>query len=272
MAEYKKHVVGEATKGITAGIVGALLLFAGQKWFSSDIEYKQSSRDAYLSAPLGQQGLTMAFDGKPLKNVSVVEFTIFNRTQKQIANADLVFLVEDQDPTAKLVSAGVIPPRGMSQAEVVEELPSRDPKARKFRIRILPKQQGSEYFHAVFVFDGDKSPPMSLSSASGDLPVIPYKQWRDTIAQLPFILALLAAMVLMQIVLPSLLEYFIAPRKHKKNVERFAAHAQELKKNGNLKSTDSGALVDAADIYASFTRPKASKFWSKLLPEQKFEY
>ena len=66
MAEYKKHVLGEGTKGITAGVVGALLLFIGQQWLNSDLEYKVATRDAYVSAPLGQQGLSMAFDGKPL--------------------------------------------------------------------------------------------------------------------------------------------------------------------------------------------------------------
>lgn len=272
MVEYKKHILGEATKGITAVVVGALLAFGGQKWLTSDIEYKQSSRDAYLSAPLGQQGLTMAFDGKPLKNVSVVEFTIVNRTSKQIANADLIFLVDDPDLSTKLVSAGVIPPRGISQAEAIEEEPSRDPKARKFRIKVLPKQQSSEYFHAVFVFDGEKAPAMSLSSATGDISVIPYQQWRDVISQLPLMLTLLLGMIFIQIAIPSLIDHFFQPRKHKKEVERFAEHAQDMSNKGELKSADPEALVDAAGIYASFSRPKPSRLWSKLLPAQKFEY
>ena len=152
MAEYKKHVLGEGTKGITAGVVGALLLFIGQQWLNSDLEYKVASRDAYVSAPLGQQGLSMAFDGKPLKNVSVVEFSIVNRTSKQISNAEFLFVVDDKtSPT--LVAGGVIAPRGMSSAEVVENLPTKEPNARKFRLKVVPKQRDNEYFHAVFVFD-----------------------------------------------------------------------------------------------------------------------
>ncbi len=272
MAEYKKHVLGEAVKGITAGLVGALLVLGGQKWFTSDLEFKQSSRDAYLSAPLGQQGLAMAFDGKPLKNVSIVEFTIINRTAKQIGNADLLFAIDDPDSNVTLVSGGVIPPKGMSPAETVEELPSKDPKARKFRIKVVPRQRDSEYFHAVFVFNGDKSPPMSVVSGSGEVSIAPYQQWKDNAAAFALLLGLVLLLASAQVVLSSLADYFLEPRKHNKQVERFAEHASQLQKQGDLKSKDAESLTDAAAIYASFSRPKPSKFWSRVLPAQRFEY
>lgn len=271
MAEYKKHVIGEATKGITAGIVGALLLFFGQQWLNSDLEFRKLSRDAYLSTPLGQQGLTMAFSGKPLKNVSVVEFSIVNRTSKQVANADLVFTVDDEEsPT--LVSGGVIPPRGMSAPETIEELPSKDAKAKKFRIKVAPKQRDSEYFHAVFVFEGDKAPSMSVSSASGDVSIVPYQKWKDTTAAVVVLLAIVCLWVAAQVAFMTLIDYFWEPRKHKKQVERFVEHAAELQRDRKLKSADPESLADAGTIYASFMRPKPSKFWSKVLPEQRFEY
>lgn len=271
MAEYNKHVLGEATKGFTAAIVGAILLWAGQHWLNSDLEFKRVSREGYLSAPLGQQGLTMAFDGKPLKNVSVVEFSIVNRTPKQVANADLVFTVNDNTDTS-LVSAGVIPPRGMSVAETIEELPSKDPMAHKFRIKVLPKQRDSEYFNAVFVFDGDKAPLMSISSVAGDVSIVPYQQWKDTITATFFALALLCLGLAAQFVFMSFIEYFLQPRRHKKEVEKFTKHAVELQQQKKLKSTGLDVLADAGTIYASFTRPKPSKFWSKVLPDQRFEY
>jgi hypothetical protein len=62
--EYRKHIFGEAVKGLTAAIVGALLLWGGQKWFTSDLEYRHTSRDSYLYTPLRQQGLTMAYEGE----------------------------------------------------------------------------------------------------------------------------------------------------------------------------------------------------------------
>lgn len=270
MAEYKKHVLGEATKGITAAIVGALILFVGQKSLNSDLEYKKTSRDAYLSAPLGQQGLTMAFGGKPIKNVSVVEFTLYNRTSKQIGNADLLFRIDDDAPTA-LVSGGIFPPKGMSTEETVEELPSKDEKAKKFRIKVMPKQDDSEYFHAVFVFNGNKAPAMSVSSASGEVAIGPYRQWMDNIAALAIVISFILAVVLSQLLFNSLVEYFAGPRKHRKQVERFAEHAEELNREGCLKSTDPVMLADARTIFASFTRPKPSRFWSKVLPDQRFE-
>lgn len=271
MAEYKKHIVGEATKGITAGVVGALLLLIGQQWFSSDLEFKQISRDGYLSATLGQQGLAMAFDGRPLKNVSIVEFTIFNRTSKQVANADFVFTVNG-DSRPALVSGGIIPPRGMSAAESVEELVSKDVNARKFRIKVLPKQRDTEYFHAVFVFDGDKAPSMSVSSVAGDVSIVPYQQWKDTTTGWLIVLGVMSLWVAVQVAVMSLIEYFWEPRKHKKQTERFAEHATQLVSEGKLKATTPNALADATSIYASFSRPKPSKLWSKVLPEQRFEY
>lgn len=271
MAEYKKHMFGEATKGVTSGIVGALLLFFGQQWLNSDLEYKVGSRDAYLSAPLGQQGLAMAFDGKPLNNVSVVEFSIVNRTAKQIGNADLVFVVDDKSsPT--LVAGGIIAPRGMSSSEIVETLPAKDPNARKFRLKVIPKQQNGEYFHAVFVFEGERAPNMTVSSTSGDVSIVPYQEWKDTIVASLFIGGFILIFVTAQITLTTLVDYFLDPRKHKKQVELFAKQAQKLHSEGKLKSTDTNALDDAETIYADFTRPKPSKFWSKVLPEQRYEY
>ena len=271
MAEYKKHVVGEVTKGITATIVGALLFLFGQQWLNSDLEFKQLSRNAYLSIPLGHQGLTMAFDGKPLKNVSVVEFSVINRTSKQIANADLVFTVDD-DSSPTLVSGGIIPPKGISADEAIEELSSKDAKARKFRIRVIPKQRDSEYFHAVFVFEGEKAPSMSVSSSSGDVAIAPYQQWKDNTIEAVVFFALFCLWVAAQIALTTFIEFFFEPRKHKKQVERFAEHSVSLLKEGKLKSSDPEALADAGTIYASFARPKPSKLWSKILPEQRFEY
>ena len=272
LAEYKKHVVGEAVKGLTAGLVGALLLLGGQKWFTNDLEFKQASRDAYISAPLGQQGLTMAFDGKPLKNVSIVEFTIFNRTAKQVGNVDLLFTIDDLNSSVTLVSGGIIPPKGMSLAETIEELPSKDLKARKFRIKIVPRQRDSEYFHAVFVFNGDKAPPMSVASGSSEISIAPYQQWKDNAAAIGLFLGFVFLLVLVQVVVSNFVDYFYEPRKHKKKVERFAEHAADLQKQGKLKSTDIESLADAGAIYASFSRPKPSKFWSKVLPDQRFEY
>lgn len=272
MAEYKKHILGEATKGITAGAVGALLLLFGQQWLNSDLEYKMNSRDAYLSAPLGQQGLLMSFEGKPLKNVSVVEFNIVNRTSKQIANAELLFIVDDKAANPALVAGGVIAPRGMSSTESIENLPAKDVNARKFRLKVVPKQRDGEYFHAVFVFEGERAPSMTISSASGDVSITPYQQWKDNAVAFIYVVGIFLLLFSVQSTLTSFFEYFYEPRRHKKQVERFVNHATKLEEEGKLKSSSPESLTEAGLIYAEFTRPKPSRFWSKILPEQKYEY
>jgi hypothetical protein len=59
-------------------------------------------------------------------------------------------------------------------------------------------------------------------------------------------------------------------RDHRKQLERFAQHAAELREEGKLKSTDEQAVKDAITIYASFIRPKG-KFWSKIVGAQRFD-
>ncbi|MBC3926621.1 hypothetical protein [Undibacterium sp. CY21W] len=272
MNDYKKHAFGEAVKGITAALVGALLLWGGQKWFVSDLEYQRAYKNGYLSAPLGQQGLAMAYNNKPLKNISVVEFGIYNRTQKQHNDVDLMFSVDDAKSSPNLVSGGVIAPAGIPQSQAVEEIPTNDPLVKKFRIKVLPKQNQSEYYHAVFVFDGEKAPEMSVVSLSKEDTLISYQQWRDVFVALSILVGIGLLIGAVMIALQSFIDYFAEPGRHKKNVEKFTSHAVELKKKGELKSTDPEALADAGAIYASFTRPKPSRFWSKVFGAQRYEY
>jgi len=233
-------------KGLTAAFVGALLLWGGQKWFASDLEYKQISRNGYLSTPLGQQGLTMAYEGKPLKNVSVVEFGIFNRTAKQFGDVDLVFSVEDPKSQITLVSSGIITPNGLPHAETVEELPVKDIKdtrTKKFRLKVVPKQHETEYFHAVFVFDGEKAPSMSVVSLSKDVSIGAYQEWKDTTKALLLSLVFMLLIYAIIFAVSSLIEHFVGLRRHHKSIERFVQHATELRKKGELKSADEQAII-----------------------------
>ena len=271
LSEYKKDFLGEMIKLVIVGIGGAILTYFSQQWFISDLEYKQSYKNAYLSSALGHKGLTMAFDGKPLKNVSVVEFELLNRTSKQISNADLLFTIDDEGSPI-LVSSEILPPKGISSTETIEELKSKDIKAKKFRIRVVPKQLYSEYFHAVFVFEGEKTPLMSLSSASGDVSVIPYQYWKDQIKAIVLLFAMICLFGAITGAIVSFLEHWLEPRRHRKQVERFNEFAKELLKEGKLQTKNPEMLSDSGIIYASFTRPKSSKFWSKIFGDQKFEY
>jgi hypothetical protein len=255
--EFRKLISGEAVKGFTAGVVVVLLPWLWQVWGTSDLEYKRVSRNGYLSAPLGKQGLTMAYEGKPLKNVSVVEFGIFNRTTKQFGDVDLIFSVDDSQSPTTLVSSGIITPSGLPHAEIVEELPAKDAGTKIFRLKVIPKQPKTAYFHAVFVFDGEKAPSMSVVSKSKDNVAIgAYQAWKDNIIEhlifLSIYLLLGVALILM------------VRRDHHRSRERFAQHATALLKKGELKSVDEKAVEDVVKIYTSFQRPKG-KFWSKIV-------
>jgi hypothetical protein len=251
----------------TAGL-GALLFWGGQAWITSDLEYKRVSRNSYLSAPLGKQGLTMAYEGKPLKNVSVVEFGIFNRTSRQFGDVDLLFSVDDPKSQPTLVSSDIITPGGLPQADTVEKLPAKDTGTKIFRLKVIPRQRETEYFHAVFVFDGEKAPSMSVVSYSKDVSIRAYQDWKDIIK--PGLLGVIIG-IFVPIGVGTLIGYIAEPRRHRKSVERFAQHAAELQKRGELKSADEQAIADARTIYASFTRPKSGKVWSKIFGEQRFD-
>lgn len=272
MNDYKKHFFVEALRVITTTSIGALLLWVGQKWLVSDLEYQRAYKDGYLSAPLGQQGLAMAYNDKPLKNISVVEFGIYNRTQRQHNDVDIMFSVDDTKSSPNLVSGGVIAPSGIPQSQSVEEIITNDPYVKKFRIKVLPKQNESEFFHAVFVFDGEKAPEMSVVSLSKEVSLISYQQWRDVFIALSVFLGLGLLTGAVMIAFQSLVDYFSGPSRHKKKVEKFVSHAAEMKNKGELKSTDPDALTDAGAIYASLTRPQPSKFWSKLFGAKRYDY
>jgi hypothetical protein len=263
-------------KGLTAGVVGALvgtlLTLGGQQWFTSDLEYQQISRNGYLSTPLGQQGLSMAYQGKPLKNVSIVEFGIFNRTARQFGDVDLVFSVDDPKEQMTLVSSGIITPNGLPHAETVEELPVKDTRTKKFRLKVIPKQRETEYFHAVFVFEGETAPSMSVVSLSKDVSIRAYPKWKDKTIGWSIVLVVTLLSYVVAFAVSSLIQHFVGPWRHRKDIERFIQHADELRKKGELKFADEQAIADARTIYASFTQPKPNKFWSKLFGVQRFDY
>lgn len=267
--EFRKLISGEAVKGTTAACVGAALLWAGQQWFTTDLEYREVARNSYLSTMLGQQGLTMAYAGKPLNNASIVDFTIYNRTAKQFSNVDLLFSVDDPKSSATLISSGIVTPTGIPQSEVIEEIPVKDASVKKFRVKALPKQTENEYYDAVFVFDGTKAPRMSVISLSNDVSIGRYRDWKDVVE---FFLIFGLPIIGLVFALSSVIDYFSEPRRHRRMVERFAKYAADLSEAGELQSSDPVALVDAGTIYAAFTRPKPSKIWSKIFPAQKFEY
>jgi hypothetical protein len=251
--EYGKYISGEAVKGLTNAVVGAvlgmLLLWAGQTWFASELEYKQFSKNDSFTRVLGPQGLTIAYEGKPLKNVSIVDFIITNQASRQFTDVDLLFSVDDSKSPMTLVSSGIITPTGLPHDETVEELPVKDTRTKKFRLKVIPKQHKTEYFDAIFVFDGEKAPSMSVVSLSKEVSIGAYQEWKAMLKAVGVgvLIGALGVTVLI------LLRLWDRPRA----IGRFSQHAAELRKRGELKSADEQAIGDAITIYASFVTRKA---------------
>ncbi|WP_457930202.1 hypothetical protein ACT51I_19325 [Pseudomonas aeruginosa] len=121
MSEFQKNILSETSKQIVALALGAIALYATQKWTNSDLEYIKISRDAYLSTPLGNQGLKLSYDGEELKNISIVEFGIYNRTSREIKNSKLIFSYQDPEKKYKLISGDITTPNGIPKNEIIEE-------------------------------------------------------------------------------------------------------------------------------------------------------
>jgi hypothetical protein len=269
LEEYRKNILGTAIQTITVAGISGIIGFFCQPWFNSNLEYKVTSRDAYLSALLGQQGLNMAFKGKPLKNVSVVEFSIFNRTSKQVNNADLIFSIDEK--ASVLVLSDVTPPNGMSKKEFVEPVAPKNPKdqsVRKFRLKTVPNLQDSDSFHAVFVFEGEKAPSVSLHGSSGEISVVPYQAWKDFVRDMLIIFVPYSAVMLFFFYR---VDFVWSPKSHKKRVERFMKYVKQLQDDGQLNSDNPQFLEDTTKVFTQFTKPKPYKFWAKILPEKHFE-
>ncbi|HYG89826.1 MAG TPA: hypothetical protein VD978_26640 [Azospirillum sp.] len=263
MQEYKKSIIN----AMISVLVGAFLAWVGQQWFANDLEYRQISRDTYLAAPLGQQGLSMYHKGIQLKNISVVEFGIFNRTSKQFNDVEIAFSIDDNKYVDALVSAGIMTPNGLSSSEIAYEVPSKDKGTKKFFIKAVPKNMDSKYFHAAFVFDGDKAPPMSIISLSKDVAVGEYAEWKDAIKYIALLLIVVFVFVLSGFLIGDFADYMIQPRRNRKMVDKYRQFAEDLadSEQGTL---NKDAVANAVFVYTSFIKQKKSVFWGKIFGER----
>jgi hypothetical protein len=261
-----KNILDGLPQGVLLFIIGGLITFVGPKLLHSDLEYKVTSTDSYLSAPLGQQGLTMAFGGKPLKNVSIVEFSILNRTSKLFKDIELEFFIDTKSGSA-LVSSDIIPPRRISKKENIENLTSKDPNVRRFRLKIVPTQQDNEHFNAVFVFAGEKAPHMSVINKTGEVSLVQHEGLKDFVILL---ITLFLPYFLLALYLFYRIDFVWLPRSHKKRIKRFEEYIKQLQSDGQL-NAEPQFLKDASKVFTSFTKPKPYKFWSKILPARYFE-
>ena len=262
MNKYKEYFIGSIISTVGSVIIGLSVWF-WQQWSINDLEYKEGIKNSYLSASLGQQGFSMAYNEQPLKNISVVEFLIYNRTQKQVGEFELLFLIKDIKAAPKLVSSSLISSTGVPQFEAVDEIVSNDPSVIKYKIKIFPKQNNdSEYFDAIFVFDGDKTPEINLLAKGISLKK--YSQWREVS------IALIAAIVLgflmggLIIIILNCFDFYFSSRRHKKNINSFIEYIRTVPN-----SFDSNTLLEIKKVYSDYKKPKY-EILSKIFGERKY--
>lgn len=261
MLNIKSPLTLELLKSAITAAVGAVVLFFGQQWADNDLEYKTVSREAYLSSPLGEQGLSLYYDKQELKNISIVEFGIFNTTSKNFHNVNLIFTYKNTDNKYKLVSGGILTPTGIPQKDTIEELPTKEEHSKGFIIKFIPKQQDKEYFHVVFIFDGDKAPPMFVTSTTSAAAIVPYREWKDTVKAISFVIGLFVLIIALTFLIGTLVDFLFAEKNHQRMVDKFKNHALSLK----IPDHASDPVTASVKIYESFTKPKASIFWEKII-------
>tara|TARA_R110002124_G_scaffold207250_1_gene373767 strand:+ start:10587 stop:11231 length:645 start_codon:yes stop_codon:yes gene_type:complete len=214
----------------------------------------------------------MAYNDTPLKNVSVVEFALYNRTSRQFNDFELIFSVNDSKFSSKMVSGGIITPNGLPQSEIVNELKTTSSLTKKYNIKVFPQLNNTEFYHAVFVFEGESAPKMSVVGLSKNGSIIEYQTWKDNFQVYSILFGILFVGGGVWLLFVSLIEYYTKPATHKKDVEKFVEFSVIMKNSNKLESNDSKALADAGKIYSEYKRPKVSVFWSKFLGQQKYDY
>jgi hypothetical protein len=261
MLNIKSPLTLELLKSTITAAVGAAALFFGQQWADNDLEYRTVSREAYLSSPLGEQGLSLYHDKKELKNISIVEFGIFNTTSRDFHDVNLIFTYKNVHDKHKLVSGGIITPTGIPQKDAIEEVPTKEENSKGFIIKFIPKQQDKEYFHAVFIFDGDTAPPMFVTSTTNAAAIVPYREWKDAIKAISFVAGVFALAIATTFFIGTLIDFIFAEKNHQKTVGKFKKHASSLKDPTYTPET----IKASVKIYESFTKPKTSIFWGKII-------
>lgn len=255
----------ELLKSLITALVGAFIFFLTQQWTDNDLEFRNVSREAYLSSLIGEQGLSLKHESKELKNISIVEFGIFNRTSRNFNDVNLIFTPEKSNEKPKLISSTLIPPNGLPLKDTIDELPTKEPNSKGFSIKVIPKQKDNEYFHAVFIFEGEKAPKMTVTSTTSAAAIVPYREWKDNIKVLILTVATFTLAILISFLIASLLEHIFAEKNHRKLIEKFKSYISNLQETGKIKPLDNNQIAATVEIYKLYTKPKINIIWKRLL-------
>lgn len=174
--ESGKTIFYEALKALL--IVSITLLITA--WFtgSNDIEYKNKTIDSYFNFPVAiANKLTMTHEKNEIKNISVLNYEIFNRTFSDHEKVNIYLSIKDANPP-KLISKKLYAPRRLSENGITY-LTTNDPKLIGFNLDMLKKSKNGDYYLVNLIFEGEKTPEIAISTNNKNLEIVAYKEWRD---------------------------------------------------------------------------------------------
>jgi hypothetical protein len=174
--ESGKTIIFEALKAL---LTISITLLASA-WFtgSNDIEFKNNSVESYFNVPDAiANKLTIALGENEIKNVSVLNYELFNRTFSDHEKVDIYLSIKDKNPP-KLISKKLYPPKRLS-AKGITELKTNDPNLIGFNLNMLKTSKNGDHYLINLIFEGEKTPEISISTNNKNLEVVEYKKWKD---------------------------------------------------------------------------------------------
>jgi flagellar basal body-associated protein FliL len=151
-------------------------------WFtgSNDIEYKNKSIEQYFKAPAAiSKELKLFHIDAEIKNISVLNYGLFNRTFSDHENVDIYLSIKDKKPP-KVISSKLYPPERLS-GKGITEIETNDQNLLAFNLDTLKKSKDGDYYLINLIFEGDITPEVVISTNNKNLELVEYKKWKDYI-------------------------------------------------------------------------------------------
>lgn len=155
---------------VISAMVGALAFFYIPNLLKNDnveIEFAPFYKEKFINVPDLLNGrVEIAVDGKPQKNLSVMDVYLFNRSYKDLKNIPITFEFYKNDGSVlpRLLGKQLKIPKTFPKDSVIE-VPQTDSKHVRYKISSMPAAEKYETdFIASFVFLGEESPKVRVQS------------------------------------------------------------------------------------------------------------
>lgn len=166
------------TEIIKAIIIAVITIFITYSINSNELEFREGSKAPYFNYPESiVQDLEILHKSTPIKNISIVEYAIHNRSFSGFDNVQ-IFVTLDETQPFKLISKKLRPPKSLPDLGI-EDIPIGKENIYGFNVVSL-KRTSSEFYLLTLIFEGEKAPETHISVANKDIDIVPYKRWKDS--------------------------------------------------------------------------------------------